>query len=444
MEQKYLYIILVVALLAIVGLVVALYRCRRRLHQCQRAMVRCINENIEMKEKLPEYELPNFLNREDVSPEEFTRIIHNMLKRLMFLSVFLLIMARPVVAQEKTDSTFTFRFIPDRDMFFVPYGGNDAELTRLMLCVEQYKADILSGGIPLRVDGYSSSGRDEAENLAMSKTRSNRVKSELITRQQLTEECFITQNHSGGGDYVTVKMTVPIEKVSELNSSGVETRHDDETDQMGAGQDYLVAEERSKSSGQDSIKIKTEQNIADDMANAEPELIDVGADELQGSHDISIRANLLRWATLTPDLGIEWRINRSWDILVNSSWTSWSWSDKDRRYALWEVSPEVRYYMGKEKRGYIGAIYKAGAFNYKLSATGRQGDLMGGGISGGYQLRLNNALSLDFNLAVGCLHADYEKYQVIDGVRVWQGKESKNCWGPVNAAVTLVWRIFQK
>ena len=59
--------------------------------------------------------------------------------------------------------------------------------------------------------------------------------------------------------------------------------------------------------------------------------------------EISLRANLLRWATLTPDLGVEWRICPSWGIAVNGSWTSWSWSDKDRRYALWEVAPEVRY-----------------------------------------------------------------------------------------------------
>lgn len=74
----------------------------------------------------------------------------------------------------------------------------------------------------------------------------------------------------------------------------------------------------------------------------------------------SLRANLLRWATLTPDVGLEWRVNGLWGILVNGSWTSWSWDGKDRRYALWEVSPEVRHYMGREKRGYIGAMYKAG------------------------------------------------------------------------------------
>ena len=158
--------------------------------------------------------------------------------------------------------------------------------------------------------------------------------------------------------------------------------------------------------------------------------------------EISLRANLLRWATLTPDLGVEWRICPSWGIAVNGSWTSWSWNDKDRRYALWEVAPEVRYYMGEKKAWYLGAMFKAGQFNYKLSETGKQGDLMGGGITAGYQLRLNKALALDFNLGLGYLNADYEKYEVIDGVRVRRGNETKDWWGPTNAGVTLVWKLF--
>ena len=158
--------------------------------------------------------------------------------------------------------------------------------------------------------------------------------------------------------------------------------------------------------------------------------------------EISLRANLLRWATLTPDLGVEWRICPSWGIAVNGSWTSWSWSDKDRRYALWEVAPEVRYYMGEKKAWHLGAMFKAGEFNYKLSETGKQGDLMGGGITAGYQLRLNKALALDFNLGLGYLNADFEKYEVIDGVRVRCGNETKNWCGPINACVTLVWKLF--
>lgn len=158
--------------------------------------------------------------------------------------------------------------------------------------------------------------------------------------------------------------------------------------------------------------------------------------------EISLRANLLRWATLTPDLGVEWRICPSWGIAVNGSWTSWSWNDKDRRYALWEVAPEVRYYMGEKKAWYLGAMFKTGQFNYKLSETGKQGDLMGGGITAGYQLRLNKALALDFNLGLGYLNADFEKYEVIDGVRVRRGNETKDWCGPINAGVTLVWKLF--
>lgn len=157
---------------------------------------------------------------------------------------------------------------------------------------------------------------------------------------------------------------------------------------------------------------------------------------------LSLRANLLRWATLTPDLGLEWRICPSWGIAVNGSWTSWSWNDKDRRYALWEVVPEVRYYMGEKKAWYLGAMFKTGQFNYKFSEAGKQGDLMGGGITAGYQLRLNKALALDFNLGLGYLNADFEKYEVIDGVRVRRGNETKDWCGPINAGVTLVWKLF--
>lgn len=164
--------------------------------------------------------------------------------------------------------------------------------------------------------------------------------------------------------------------------------------------------------------------------------------KITNDYHLSLRANLLRWATLTPDLGLEWRICPSCGIAVNGSWTSWTWSDKDRRYALWEVAPEIRYYMGEKKAWYLGAMFKAGQFNYKISETGKQGDLMGGGITTGYQLRLNKALTLDFNLGLGYLNADFEKYEVIDGVRVRCGNETKNWCGPINAGVTLVWKLF--
>lgn len=157
---------------------------------------------------------------------------------------------------------------------------------------------------------------------------------------------------------------------------------------------------------------------------------------------LHLRANLLRWATLTPDLGIEWQITPQWAVLANGSYTSWSWDNMKRRYALWEVAPEVRCYLGEKRNWYVGAMYKVGSFNYKFSETGKQGDIMGGGITGGYLLPLGKRLSMDFGLGLGYIHAKYEHYEVTDGVRVRQGRDSGNWFGPVSAGVTLVWKPF--
>ena len=343
-----------------------------------------------------------------------------MSKRILFFILFswLASAAFPAFAQQKADTTYTFRFVPQKDMFYVPWNGNDTELARLLECIENNKATILDGKLPLLVDGYCNSQSSEVKNLATAKIRANRVKSELITRAKIKEENFITRNHVTEGDFVTVRLTVPVKETAVTDAEAEARRKAEEA--------RLAAEKA------EAEKTAQQNTLADTLSET----------KITTDYHLSLRANLLRWATLTPDLGIEWRIHPSWSIMVNGSWTSWSWNDKDRRYALWEVVPEVRHYIGKRKRGYIGAMFKTGEFNYKLSDTGKQGDLTGGGITGGYQLRLNDALSLDFNLGIGCVHADYEKYEVIDGVRVRRGTESKNWWGPVNAGVTLVWKLF--
>ena len=344
-----------------------------------------------------------------------------MSRKITFLTLFLWLMTLtfPVIAQQKADTTYTFRFVPQKDMFYVPWNGNDTELARLLECIENNKATILDGKLPLLVDGYCNSKSCEVKNLATAKIRANRVKSELIIRAKIKEENFITHNHATEGDFVTVRLTVPVKETAVTD-----------------------AEEEARLAAEPTVAGRRERQKAEAAAQQNTLAGTPSETKITTDHHLSLRANLLRWATLTPDLGLEWRICPSWGIAVNGSWTSWSWSDKDRRYALWEVAPEVRYYMGEKKAWYLGAMFKAGQFNYKLSETGKQGDLMGGGITAGYQLQLSKALDLDFNLGLGYLNVDFEKYEVIDGVRVRRGNETKDWYGPINAGVTLVWKLF--
>ena len=184
-----------------------------------------------------------------------------MLKQRRFiLTLVLAVLLFPLTlaAQEKPDTVYTFRFVTDKDMFYVPFSGNDKELARLEECVERYRQDILAGKIPLHVDGWCTAGESEADNLAMAKVRSNRVKSELIIRQGLTEECFVTKNHSGGGDYVTVRISVP--KVATAAQK-------DERQQ--AGQESADAQQEQRET--EESRFVAEQIRADSMVVVHPE-----------------------------------------------------------------------------------------------------------------------------------------------------------------------------
>ena len=363
------------------------------------------------------------------------------MKKFLFTFFLFTAFLTTVFAQQKADTTYTFRFMPRENMFYVPWSGNDTELARLLECIKSNKATILDGKLPLYVDGYCNSLGSEAENLATAKIRANRVKSELITRAEIKEENFITRNHATEGNFVTVRLTVPAKETA-VTDAEAEARRKAEAERLAAekrAEQERLAEEQRKA---EEARLAAEKAEAEKAAQQNTLADTPSETKITNDYHLSLRANLLRWATLTPDLGLEWRICPSWGIAVNGSWTSWSWNDKDCRYALWEVAPEVRYYMGEKKAWYLGAMFKAGQFNYKLSETGKQGDLMGGGITAGYQLRLNKALDLDFNLGLGYLNADFEKYEVIDGVRVRRGNETKDWWGPINAGVTLVWKLF--
>ncbi|OUO99244.1 hypothetical protein B5F38_00005, partial [Barnesiella sp. An22] len=215
----------------------------------------------------------------------------------------------PLVAQTQGDTIYHFRFEPGNDGLYTAYRNNGTELTRLLSCVVQNKEAILAGTIPILVDGYCSSLRDEAAARAIARIRSNRVKSELITREGLSEACFTTSNHTSGGDYVTVRIAIPVQP----SESGPEQQA--EAERLEAEQQRLKAEQQRLEAEQQRLEAEKQR------LEAERQRAEAGHPE-HDSYHLSLRANLLRWATLTPDLGIEWRIAPAWGLMVNGSWTS--------------------------------------------------------------------------------------------------------------------------
>ena len=123
------------------------------------------------------------------------------------------------------DSTVVFRFKVGKDMFWEDYSTNRRELERMEVFLQGNRAKIRRGEKQITVNGYADSRPTEAENLALARTRSNRVKSYLILMYSFREAFFRTKNQAGAldgvGDVVTVSFLVsptPIDPDSALRS----------------------------------------------------------------------------------------------------------------------------------------------------------------------------------------------------------------------------------
>ena len=205
----------------------------------------------------------------------------NMRRIPIIISAWLLLfLMAPLSAQEGTGGrAYQFRFVMGDDMFYTPWGGNAETLAQLEECVAVNLELILSGEVPVRVDGWCGSAGSEAANLAMAKIRSNRVKSELILRKRLTEECFITRNHSGGGDYVTVQIVIPADKDEEAGLAAGRA----EQERIAAEQAGRQQLEQQK---QERIAREKEQaRIAEEQARQAAE--QAGADSLAAARRIT-------------------------------------------------------------------------------------------------------------------------------------------------------------
>ena len=252
-----------------------------------------------------------------------------MSKRIFFivLCLWLAAVVFPLFAQGKSDTVYTFRFVTDRDMFYVPFNGNDAELSRLLECVEQYKPDILNKRVPLHVDGYCTAGESDADNLAMAKVRSNRVKSELIVRGGIKEECFVTKNHSGGGDYVTVRIVIPaVRDDAEEACLAAGHRRTEESEQQRLEQER-AAREKAERERAEAARLASEQAMADSLAmeraaaGSETETVSPSAEKAEDadSYTLSLRCRQLHALTACQPAALGHAHTRPWHRVAHQS-----------------------------------------------------------------------------------------------------------------------------
>ncbi len=398
------------------------------------------------------------------------------MKRLFLLMLLILPFVGSVAAQsqlpkELKGQSFVFEFVEGKDMFFVPYGGNYVTLARFVQLIEDNRELLSERKMYISVASYATGGNEEQTAREVAHIQRNRVKSELITKGGVTEDAFATDRYiaepyEGLKNVVVVTIPASLETIERLLGAsaaesvrayyqGLEDARIAKEKAAQAEKDRLLAEQRAKEDAEKArlaeqerlAKEKAEQErlAAEQRAKAEEAARLKAEEEAIKPLPLTLRTNLLRLATLTADLGVEYKINKNWGILLHGTYTDWKWDGENRNYAMWQISPEVRYYFGANQNWYGGVAYQTGEFDYKLGDSGYQStDLYHtAGITAGYMLKLSDCLSLDLGIGAGYTRASYDQYTIQNNIRVRTAVGTKNYFGLNQASVTLRWNIFK-
>lgn len=167
------------------------------------------------------------------------------------------------------------------------------------------------------------------------------------------------------------------------------------------------------------------------------------------AQNVSLKTNILGDMTTSVCLGGELKLSSHVSLDVASSLNFWEFSD-DKKFKHALVQPSVRYWLCEFRNGWftgahvhwahynIGGIKLPFGIFPSLEKSRYQGDLWGGGISGGYSWIISKHFDVEAELGLGYARLIYDKYPCRHcSMKSEDGHH--NYWGVTKLAVNLVY-----
>lgn len=174
---------------------------------------------------------------------------------------------------------------------------------------------------------------------------------------------------------------------------------------------------------------------------------------LAKAQEFAIKSNLLYDATATVNLGVEFGLAPKWSLDLSGNFNSWQIKESST-WKHWMVQPEARYWFcDRFSRSFLGFHALAGQFNFggidnginflgsdlsRLSDNRYQGNAYGVGVAYGYAVILGKHWNLEFEVGVGYIYADFERFECA-GCGRRAGEGNHHYFGPTKAAINLVY-----
>ena len=170
---------------------------------------------------------------------------------------------------------------------------------------------------------------------------------------------------------------------------------------------------------------------------------------------MGLSTNLLYDAAMVPNAAFEIQFCERYSFQVSGMYAWWTSRRHDFFWRIYGADATFRVWFAPHPKGtsmsghHVGAV--GGAYTYDFEVGGK--GYMGGqprhgllnkahvlaGLEYGYSLPIKRRLNLDFSMAFGYAGGIYHEYTPMDGHYVWTATKRRTYFGPIRAAVSLVW-----
>lgn len=167
------------------------------------------------------------------------------------------------------------------------------------------------------------------------------------------------------------------------------------------------------------------------------------------AQQVSVKTNLLNWATTTINLGVEASITRNNTVQLFYGLNPWKFSG-EKKIRHWVVQPEFRFWPCESFNGWFyGFHFMGGEFNmgevkfplgilHTLENSRYEGWFAGAGVAGGYQWVLSRHWNIEASIGIGYDYIKYDKFRcTYCGERLKSG--NRHYFGPTKAAISIMY-----
>jgi len=168
------------------------------------------------------------------------------------------------------------------------------------------------------------------------------------------------------------------------------------------------------------------------------------------SQTVSLKTNLLYDVTLTPNIGLEQKIDSLQSIQLFYGIHPWR-PNATKRLCHWSLMPEYRRWIKEPFHGHFIGIHALGG-EYNIAGIGLrhtlrtyhyEGWYLGTGLTYGYTWQLSKYWNLEAAIGMGFIHIMYDKYENQTCGRPLNGGHC-NYIGPTKLALSIAYLLGNK